>query len=66
MFTNHIIREDFEKQHREHIQGAAKNARLLRTVENKPIRAAKFPAWEITLRKFKAIRLRLLPTGGNL
>lgn len=63
MFTNPIIRADFEKQHRERLQGAAKNARLLRTVENQPIKAAKFPAWEITLRKFKAIRLRLLPAG---
>ncbi len=63
MLPNHIIRVEYERQNRSRIQQEAKKARLLSLVENKPEPLDHTPAWEYTLSMFRAIRLRLNPTG---
>jgi len=57
-----MIRE-FERQSRARIQKDAENVRLLRRNSDEAAPKFKNPAWEITLRKFRMIRMRLNPAN---
>lgn len=57
-----MIRE-FERQSRARIQNEAENARLLGRNSSKETLKFRFPVWEITLRKFRMIRMRLNPAN---
>ena len=60
---NVILTQEFERQGRARIQQEAENARQLGRIENKHTPNRVLPAWEITINKFRSIRMRLNPTG---
>ena len=56
---NVILTQEFERQSRARIQQEAENARLLGRIENKQTPNRLLPVWEITINKFRLIRMRL-------
>jgi len=60
---NVILTREFERQARARIQNEAESARLLAKIENKQTPNRVFPVWEITINKFRLIRMRLNPAG---
>lgn len=60
---NVMFTQEFERQARARIQNEAETARLLRRNSDEAAPKFKIPAWEITLRKFRMIRMRLNPAN---
>ena len=56
---NVFLTQEFERQSRARIQQEAENARLLGRIEGKQIQNRVLPVWEITVNKFRLIRMRL-------
>ena len=53
------LTQEFERQSRARIQQEAENARLLGRIENKQTPNRVLPVWEMTINKFRLIRMRL-------
>jgi len=56
---NVILTQEFERQSRARIQQEAENSRLLGRIENEQTPNRVLPVWEITINKFRSIRMRL-------